>query len=198
MWDCFPFTMIACWSCQPHHGSILSSLPRRPRALTNRPVQMLDHLHRTHTHRRRQGLQPVRLPKRPANGQKGTQGSPVAKFQMPIRTKGNSASLGNRLLRQIQLKTHLFKRLSNFAQHMINNFTIHNCLFYGNRMRIFYSIIIFVPIVQGKLKRDALRRVRIHWESADGTEAVPPSYRTISSTPALRRIFVKSAYPSPE
>ena len=117
---------------------------------------------------------------------------------MPIRTKGNSASLGNRLLRQIQLKTHLFKRLSNFAQHMINNFTIHNCLFYGNRMRIFYSIIIFVPIVQGKLKRDALRRVRIHWESADGTEAVPPSYRTISSTPALRRIFVKSAYPSPE
>jgi hypothetical protein len=51
---------------------------------------------------------------------------------MPVRTKGNAASFGNSLLRQITLKAKSANRIANFLHHPGYNIILHNYPFYDN------------------------------------------------------------------
>jgi hypothetical protein len=110
---------------------IPAALSDSGRPLPRHSALSLEYFHRT-DHRRRQRAQPIGLSQCPANCEKRPQRSPLSRLKMPVRTKGNAASFGNSLLRQITLKAKLANRIANFLHHPGYNIILHNYPFYDN------------------------------------------------------------------
>ena len=128
---------------------IPSALSDSGRPLPRHSALSLEYFHRT-DHRRRQRAQPIGLSQCTANCEKRPQRSPLSRLKMPVRTKGNAASFGNSLLRQITLKAKSANRIADFLYHSGYYIISHNLHFYDNQRRILYSIIIIMSIAPRK------------------------------------------------
>ena len=138
---------------------IPAALSDSGRPLPRHPALSLEYFHRT-DHRRRQRAQPIGLSQCTANCEKRPQRSPLARLKMPVRTKGNAASFGNCLLRQITLKAKSANRIADLLHHSGHYIISHNLHFYNNQRRILYSIIIIMSIVP-KIRINLLPALRI-------------------------------------
>ena len=136
---------------------IPAALSDSGRPLPRHSALSLEYFHRT-DHRRRQRAQPIGLSQCTAHCEKRPQRSPLSRLKMPVRTKGNAASFGNSLLRQITLKAKSANRIADFLHHSGYYIISHNLHFYDNQRRILYSITIIMSIAPRKSELIYYRR----------------------------------------